>query len=86
MTPEQTQYFDQLALVFVQPGWAEFVKTFQDFKGALTAQAYSFKTMEEYFYAKGRMDCFDQVLGFQSMIEESHKAAQDAADPIQNDA
>lgn len=80
MTPEQNRYFDELNLLFVQPGWLEFIKTFEDFKKALTSQAYSFKSMEDYFYAKGRMDCFNQILEFRSMIEESHKAALEAAE------
>lgn len=69
LTPEQNEFYDQLSLLFVHPGWKTFVETFQGFKDALKDQAYTHKTMEAYHFARGRMDGFDQVLGFQAFME-----------------
>lgn len=75
MTPEQQKYFDDLEWLFVQPGWRTFMETFEGFKTSLADQAYSHNTMEAYYFAKGRMNCFDQVLGFPDLVEQLKIAA-----------
>lgn len=86
LTPEDEQYFFDLSMLFVQPGWHQFKKDFESFYDALKDSALSLKTVEEFHFARGRADAFQQIATYEAMITENKKALDAAqADATQED-
>lgn len=87
LTPEDEQYFFDLTMLFVQPGWRRFRQDFEAFHAALKDSALSLKTLEEFHFARGRADAFQQIATYEEMITETKKAldAADAADATQEE-
>lgn len=81
MPPEDEQYFLDLCLLFVQPGWHRFRAQFEEFHEALKDSALSLKTIEEFHFARGRADAFKQILAFEAFITDNKKAIDEAPEP-----
>ena len=78
LDPATQQYFVDLLLLFTNPGWQQFKSDFQGFYDALKDSALSLKTPEEFWFAKGRADAFQQMLKYDEFITASKKAMDEA--------
>jgi hypothetical protein len=81
MSPENEAYFFDLSMLFVQPGWHQFKNDFVAFYDALKESALGLKTLEDFHFARGRADAFNQILTYERMILESKKAIDEAPEP-----
>ena len=69
LTPEQNQYFDNFEQMFGTVGWKTFTEEMQKNRQDLLDAALYMNSHESFLIGKGRIQCFDQVLGFEKMID-----------------
>lgn len=73
ITEQQEQYFQTMEELFRQPGWKLFIEDLTANQQALKDSALSLETEKGFYVAKGRNQTFNQVLGFESLVTESHR-------------
>lgn len=79
LTPEQAQYFDNFEQLFLTEGWKTFVEEMKKNRQDLFDSALYMNHHDSFLIGKGRVQTFDQVIGFEKMIENI-KLAVDEAD------
>lgn len=82
LPPETEQYFIDLSLLFVQPGWRRLKEDFEGFKQALIEGALDVRTVDDFWFAKGRLDAFRQLLAYEDFITGSKKELDEAPEPV----
>lgn len=69
MTPEQETYFNNMETLFSIPGWTTFIDDLKSNRQALHDSVLSVEDANMFFIAKGRMQVFDQVIGFENLVD-----------------
>ena len=77
LTPEQRTYFDNFETLFITEGWKTFISEMKKNRQDLFNASLYMNLHNSFLIGKGRVQTFDQVIGFEEMIENVKHAIED---------
>lgn len=81
LTQEENEYFDAMDYLFMSAGWKNFIEDIKNNRAALNESWSGITDTDELLRAQGRIDAYNQILGYEDLTDEYRKQKQEAPEP-----
>lgn len=81
LTQEENDFFDEMDHLFMSPGWKHFIEDIRNNRAALNESWSSIPNTDTLLRAQGRIEAYDQILGYEDLTTEYRKQKEEAPEP-----